>query len=345
MKIVIAILIFSIIIIFHELGHFLLAKANGIRVNEFCLGLGPTLIGFTKGETKYSLKLLPIGGACMMEGEDEESGDDRSFGKKSVWARISVVAAGPIFNFIMAFVGAFILLCNTGYDLPVLTGVTPGYPAQEAGLQAGDTIIKMGKSRIHFFRDINTYMQFHPGEEVTVTYERDGERYQTELAAPKYNEEYGYHMYGFQASVEREKGNILETLKYSVYEVRYWISVTLKSVKALVTGRVSVNDMSGPVGIVDMIGDGYEQSVSYGYFAAFLQMLYITIFLSANLGVMNLLPLPALDGGRLFFMIVEVIRGKRIDPDKEGMVHFIGMMLLFAFMLFIIFNDVRKLIG
>ncbi len=216
MKIIIAILIFSIIIIFHELGHFLLAKANGIRVNEFCLGLGPTLIGFTKGETKYSLKLLPIGGACMMEGEDEESGDDRSFGKKSVWARISVVAAGPIFNFIMAFVGAFILLCNTGYDLPVLTGVTPGYPAQEAGLQAGDTIIKMGKSRIHFFRDINTYMQFHPGEEVTVTYERDGERYQTELAAPKYNEEYGYHMYGFQASVEREKGNILEVWS------KYW---------------------------------------------------------------------------------------------------------------------------
>ena len=114
----------------------------------------------------------------MMEGEDEESGDDRSFGKKSVWARISVVAAGPIFNFIMAFVGAFILLCNTGYDLPVLTGVT-GLSRAGGGTSAGDTIIKMGKSRIHFFRDINTYMQFHPGEEVTVTYERDGERYQT----------------------------------------------------------------------------------------------------------------------------------------------------------------------
>lgn len=345
MKIVIAILIFSIIIIFHELGHFLLAKANGIRVNEFCLGLGPTLIGFTKGETKYSLKLLPIGGACMMEGEDEESGDDRAFGKKSVWARISVVAAGPVFNFIMAFVGAFILLWNIGYDLPVLTGVTPGYPAEAAGLQAGDTIVKMGNSRIHFFREINAYMQFHPGEEVTVTYERDGERYQAELGAPQYNEEYGYSMYGFQASGQREKGNVLEILKYSAYEVRYWINVTLNSVKALVTGQVSVNDMSGPVGIVDMIGDGYEQSVSYGYFAAFLQMLYITIFLSANLGVMNLLPLPALDGGRLLFMAVEIIRGKRVDPDKEGMVHFIGMMLLFAFMIFIIFNDVRKLFG
>lgn len=132
MKIVIAIIIFSIIIIFHELGHFWLAKANGIRVNEFCLGLGPTIVGYTKGETKYSLKLFPIGGACMMEGEDGESNDDRAFGKKSVWARISVVAAGPVFNFIMAFVFAVILICNIGYELPTLAGVSEGYAAEQA---------------------------------------------------------------------------------------------------------------------------------------------------------------------------------------------------------------------
>lgn len=344
MKIVIAILIFSIIIIFHELGHFLLAKANGVRVNEFSLGLGPTIIGFTKGETKYSLKLLPFGGACMMEGEDEESGDDRAFGKKSVWARISIVAAGPIFNFILAFIGAFIVLCNTGYDLPVLTGVLEGHAAEAAGMQAGDVIVKMDNTRIHFFRDISSYTQFNPGETVTVTYERDGERYETELT-PQYDEEYGYYMYGFQASGERVKGNIFEILKYSFHEVGYWIDVTLGSLKMLVNGQVSVNDMSGPVGIVDMIGDGYEQSVSYGFWVTFLQLLYITIFLSANLGVMNLLPLPALDGGRLFFMIIEVIRRKRVDPNKEGMVHFVGMMLLFAFMIFVLFNDVRRLFG
>ena len=343
MKIVIAIVIFSIIILFHELGHFLLAKANGIRVNEFCLGLGPTIIGFQKGETKYSLKLLPFGGACMMEGEDEESADDRAFGKKSVWARISVVAAGPIFNFIMAFVFSFILLSNNGYDLPMLADVSEGYPAEAAGMQAGDVIVKLDNTRIHFFRDISAYTQFHPGETVTVTYERDGERCETELT-PMYNEEYGYYMYGFLGSTERYQGNVLETLKYSFYEVKYWISATLNSLKALVTGQVSVNDMSGPVGIVDMIGDGYEQSVSVSYFAAFLQMLYITIFLSANLGVMNLLPLPALDGGRLLFMIIEVIRGKRVDPDKEGMVHFIGMMLLFALMIFVLFNDVKRIV-
>lgn len=343
MKIIIAIIVFSVIILFHELGHFLLAKANGIRVNEFCLGLGPTLFGITKGETKYSLKLLPIGGACMMEGEDTESTDDRAFGKKSVWARISVVAAGPFFNFLMAFVFAFILLCNTGYDLPVLEGVSGGYPAEAAGMQAGDVILKLNNSKIHFFKDISAYTQFHAGETVKVTYERDGRKYETMLT-PQYNEEYGYYMYGFQGSAQGTKGNVLETLKYSVYEVKYWILATLNSLKALLTGQVSVNDMSGPVGIVDMIGDGYEQSVSYGYFVTFLMMLRITIFLSANLGVMNLLPLPALDGGRLLFMLIEVIRGRRVDPDKEGMVHLIGMMLLFAFMIFIIFNDVRKIL-
>ena len=278
-----------------------------------------------------------------MEGEDEESDDSRAFGKKSVWARISVVFAGPFFNFLMAFVFAFILLCNTGYDLPVLSGVSEGYPAEEAGLEAGDTIVKINHSRIHFFRDISLYTQFHPGETVTITYERDGERYETEIT-PKYNEEYGYYMYGIQGSAEKTHGSVFETLGYSVYEVKYWINVTLNSLKALVTGQVGVNEMSGPVGIVDMIGDSYEESVTYGYYMAFLQMLYITIFLSANLGVMNLLPLPALDGGRLLFLIIEVIRGKRVDPDKEGMVHFVGMMLLFALMFFTFFNDIRRLL-
>lgn len=344
MKIIIAIIIFSVIILFHELGHFLLAKANGIRVNEFCLGLGPTIFGITKGETKYSLKLFPIGGACMMEGEDEDSNDNRAFGKKSVWARISVVAAGPFFNFLMAFIFAFILLWNTGYDIPVLADVTEGYPAEAAGMQAGDVIVKINNSRIHFFRDISLYTQTHPGKTAKIVYERDGEQYETTLT-PKYNEQYEYYMYGLVGGVEYERGNILDTLKYSIYEVKFWISSTLSGLRILITGQASVNEISGPVGIVSMIGDGYEQSAAYGYYAVFLQMVYTTIFLSANLGVMNLLPLPALDGGRLLFMIIEVIRGKRVDPDKEGMVHFIGMMLLFAFMIFIIFNDVRKFVG
>ena len=212
MNIVIAIILFSLIILFHELGHFLLAKANGIRVNEFSLGLGPTLFGVTKGETKYSLKLLPFGGACMMEGEDGESSDERAFGNKSVWARISVVAAGPAFNFIMALVFSFILVCNIGYDIPVISDVTPGYAAEEAGMQSGDKILKMNGKNIHFYREISSYSMYHAGETVEITYERDGEKYQTTLV-PKYDEELGRYLYGFQGTVENTHGNLWENMK------------------------------------------------------------------------------------------------------------------------------------
>ncbi len=342
MKFVIAIIIFSIIILFHELGHFLLAKKNGIRVNEFCLGLGPTLFGITKGETKYSIKLLPFGGACMMEGEDEDSQDARSFQKKSVWARISVVVAGPVFNFIMAFVFAFILISCIGYDKPVIYDVMEGYPAQKAGMQAGDTIISMNGKKMHFYREVSLYSYFHPGKTIDIVYERDNERYETRLI-PVLDEEEGRYLIGFYGSGLREKGNILDSLKYSVYELKYWISTTIDSLRMLISGRVSVNEVSGPVGIVKTIGDTYDESKSEGGYMVFLNMLNIAILLSANLGVMNLLPLPALDGGRLVFLIIEAIRRKRIDPDKEGMVHFVGLVLLMLLMVFVMVNDIRQL--
>lgn len=341
-KYIVAIILFSVIILFHELGHFLLAKANGIRVNEFSLGLGPTLVGFTRGETKYSIKLLPFGGACMMEGEDTQSDDSRSFQKKSVWARISVVAAGPIFNFIMAFIFAVIILGSMGIVRPVVGHVEEGYAAEAAGLQDGDEIIKMNNKRIHFFKDVSIYNLFHPGEEVTVTYRRDGEKYTTEIQ-PTYDEESGRYLLGVYAKAEYTKLGPLKTLQYSVYEVKYWIQYTIGSLKMLLTNQVSVNDLSGPVGIVKTIGDTYEQSRADGYFYVFINMLNLGLLLSANLGVMNLLPIPALDGGRLVFLIIEAIRGKRVSEDKEGLVHFIGLMCLFALMILVMFNDIRKI--
>lgn len=342
-SIIIAIIIFSIIVIFHELGHFLLAKANGIRVNEFSLGLGPTLVGIQKGETLYSIKLLPFGGACMMEGEDTNSEDSRAFNNKSVWARMSVVFAGPFFNFIMAFIFALILLGCVGYDKPVISDVMEGYAAEEAGIQPGDEILKMNHLSIHFYREISAYSTFHSGEDVEITYRRDGKKYTTTLV-PKYDEETGRYLYGFVGSAERTKGSVGGVLVNSFYEVRYWIYTTVQSLRLLVTGGVSVNELSGPVGIVANIGDTYETSVTTsGYFYAFLNMLNWTILLSANLGVMNLLPLPALDGGRLVFLIVEAIRRKRIPAEKEGLVHAIGIVLLLLLMVVVMFNDIRKL--
>ncbi|MCI8327024.1 MAG: RIP metalloprotease RseP [Lachnospiraceae bacterium] len=342
MKIIIAILIFSIIVLFHELGHFLLAKKAGIRVNEFSIGLGPTVVGFTKGETKYSIKLLPFGGACMMEGEDEASTAEDSFQSKSVLARISVVAAGPIFNFIMAFLVGVILVACTGYDKPYVPKLVEGYPAKEAGLQEGDLIKKLNFKRIHLYREVSIYTFFHSDEPIDIVYERDGKSYETTVT-PRYDEESGRYLFGFQGVGKKEKGNVIKTLQYGVYEVKYWIYSTLESLKMLVTGRVGLNDLSGPVGIVKGVSDTYEAGASVGWFSVFTGMLNWLILLSANLGVMNLLPLPALDGGRLVFLIIEGIRGKKVDPEKEGMFHFIGICLLMALMVLVMFNDIRRL--
>jgi len=342
LRFLIAILIFSLIILFHELGHFLLAKKNGIRVNEFSLGLGPTLFGVTKGETKYSLKLFPFGGACMMEGEDEESDDAKAFGKKSVWARISVVAAGPLFNFILAFALAFLLICCIGVDVPNVSDVSKGSPAEAAGIQGGDVIVKINQKNIHFYREVSMYTFFYPGETLDITYERNGER-RVATVTPSYYEEDGRYRIGILNRHEREKGNVLTNLKYSVYEVKYWIWSTLQSLKMLVTGRVSANELSGPVGIVKSIGDVYETSKEDGSFYIFINMLNFAILLTSNLGVMNLLPLPALDGGRLVFLLLEAVRKKKVDPEKEGMVHFVGIMLLMGLMVLVMFNDIRKL--
>lgn len=333
---------FSIIILFHELGHFLLAKKNGIRVNEFCLGLGPTLFGVTKGETKYSVKLFPFGGACMMEGEDRESEDQKAFGQKSVWARISVVAAGPVFNFIMAFVFAVILLSCIGIDRPVVSETIEGYSAQAAGMQKGDVIVKINQKKIHFYREVSMYTFFYPGETLEVTYQRNGEE-KTAVIEPKLDEKSGRYMIGIKAQAQRERGGFLTNLKYGAHEVGYWIWTSLQSLKMLVTGKVSLNELSGPVGIVKTIGDTYDASKQDGIFYIFLSMLNFSILLSANLGVMNLLPLPALDGGRLIFLILEAVRRKRVDPEKEGMVHFVGIMILMGLMVLVMFNDIRKL--
>lgn len=343
MNILIAVFVFSLLILFHELGHFSLAKLNGIRVNEFSLGLGPTLIGFTKGETKYSLKLLPFGGACMMEGEDENSADDRAFNNKGVLARISVVAAGPLFNFIMAFLFSIIVLGAAGVDKPILSDVIEGYAAEEAGLQGGDMLISIGGKSIHFYREVSVYATFHAGETVEVEFVRDGETHTTTLV-PKYDEESGRYLYGFISTGAREKTGILETIGYAFWETGYYIDTTLQSLKLMFSGGVTVNDLSGPVGIVQNMGEVYEESVrNDGYFYAFLNMMSWAIMLSANLGVMNLLPIPALDGGRLVFLVIEAIRGKAIPPEKEGMVHMIGIILLFLLMFVVMFNDIRKL--
>ncbi len=341
MGIILALLLFSFIVFFHEFGHFLLAKLNKIDVDEFAVGMGPLIVSKEYKGTKYSLRLLPIGGYCAM-GEDEEATDSpNNFNNKSVWARISVIAAGAIFNFILAFILSVIMVAMTGYDDAVIIAVDEGYPASEAGMEAGDEIIRMGGKKINIFREITLYNQFHQGEETEITYLHDGEEITVTLN-PKMDEELGYQRFGFSGGGYKKAG-LFKSLEYGAYEVKFWISTTLDSLKMLVTGQVGVDQLSGPVGIVDVVGDTYEQSKDYGLFVVVAQLLYMAILLTANLGVMNLLPLPALDGGRLIFLFVEAIRGKRVPPEKEGYVHTLGIILLMMLMVFVMFNDIKRL--
>ena len=343
MGIILAILLFSAIVIFHELGHFLLAKKNKIRVDEFSLGLGPTIFGKQFGETKFSLKLLPFGGACMMGEDDVDDMSEGSFNSKSVWARMSVIVAGPVFNLILAWILCMIIIGWTGYRAPVVSSVTDGYSAQEEGIEPGDVIKKIGGKSVHIWNDISLYNMMHAGtKSVEVKYERDGKDY-TVVLEPKQNEGDAFPLLGITGG-EMVRPGVIGTVRYGAYTVKYWITYTVDSLKMLISGKVGVKDLSGPVGIVSAVDDVYQEAAPAGMAVVILNLLNIGVLLTANLGVMNLLPLPALDGGRLVFLIIEAVRGKRVPPEKEGMVHFAGLMLLMALMVVIMFNDILKLV-
>lgn len=345
--IILFIIIFGIVVISHELGHFLLAKAGGIHVVEFSVGMGPTTLGFRKGNTKYSLKLLPIGGACMFEGEDglNKDGEESpgAFPNANVWKRISTVAAGPIFNFILGFIIALAMVNMIVIRDPVATQVLEGGAAMEAGLTDGDRIISLNGERVYLYEEILLFNALYRGGDVELVYERDGQRYTTTIT-PKYSETYGRYMLGFSNAdyVELEG---MDALRYAWYEMRYNVKNTYKSLGMLFTGKVSRKDVAGPVGIANMVGQTYEQAREYGWRDVLVNMMNITLMLTVNLGILNLLPIPALDGGRLVFLLVEVIRGKPVPPEKEGMVHFIGLMFFMVLMIVIFFNDLANLFG
>lgn len=348
MTVILFILIFGVVVLSHEFGHFLIAKMNGIHVVEFSVGMGPTLCSFTKKETKYALKLLPIGGACLFEGEDgleTENGSEKgSFIKANVWSKIATVAAGPIFNFILAFLVAVILVSMSATDLTVLSGVAEGSPAEAVGLTEGDRIISLDGEKTYVFRDVYLLTFLNKGEPMEVEYERNGEKYKVELT-PIYDEQDGKYIIGIYGGIyEQAKG--FAVFRDAWYEMRYSVRATYKSLGLLVTGRFNRQDVAGPVGIaVNVVGKTYEAAKGYGVEAVFLSMMNIVLLLSINLGILNLLPIPALDGGRLVFLLVELVRGKPVPPDKEGIVHFVGLVFFMVLMVAVLFNDIVNIFG
>ena len=431
MSFIYTLLIISLIVVVHEFGHLLLAKKNGIEVVEFSVGFGPTLFAFDHGGTKYSLKLILFGGACQMTGEnfleDEATGEipENSMLAKSPWARFSVIAAGPIFNFLLAFVLAIVLLAVGHVDLPLVHQVTKGSSAEQAGLQVGDKLLTINGEKIVIGRDIDLYLLTDPltGEPVEITWERDGvkhsgtidtkmERYMIGISYyvdqdatlsvvnegyPAYEaglragdlivriddmeiadghgieayfdaheigeksieieyvrdgehfvtqmtpKLYKYQDLGFLASGYRYKVSPLEVVRYAFTEVRYWIENTISSLAMMIRGQVGLDAVSGPVGVVSIVGDVVEESSADGAKYVFLNLLNLTILLSANLGVINLLPIPAMDGGRLVFILIEGVTGKPVSRKVEGIVHAVGIILLFALMVVVLFKDLFTL--
>ncbi len=432
-NIIIAVLMIGFLVIAHEFGHFIVAKANGVAVIEFAVGFGPRIFHIKRGETEYALRLIPFGGACIMLGdammemgdEDSHYDESRALSSKSVWARIAIIAAGPIFNFIIAFIFAVIIIASVGIDPCTVDVVEDGSPAYEAGLREGDLIVRINNNNIAFSKEYSFYSYYHADETMNITYKRDGEKY-TVTVVPQYR---SYEVYrigvvvsdnvnitevtddspakeaglkagdvivtvdgsvpsdslkisdiinssggkevdivvkrgseeltlrvtpaitqvteyytGFDSYGYRVKQNPAATIGYSFKEVGYWIEVVVKSVGMMFTGKVTVNDLSGPVGVVDSVSTVVEQSKPEGAWMVCLNLFNYIVMLSANLGVMNLLPLPALDGGKLMFLVIEALRGRPVKPEHEGMVHFVGMVLLMLLMVYIMFKDISRLL-
>ena len=341
LQIILAILAFGLLVIVHEFGHFITAKRGGVQVNEFWIGMGPTLLKKQHNGTLYCLKLLPFGGACVMEGEDSESDNDHAFGKASLPRRMLIVAAGALMNFLVGFLIVLAVIQpngpNGGYIVSTIDSVDPASTAAAAGgLQAGDEILEVDGYNILLRSDFEMALSRGMDTTYEVVVRRDGEKVTLPAVV-------------LEATIEGEDGRKMIGLTFAEqpdsigmhvnmavrtslnYARLVWVSLGM-----LVSGQVGVDQLSGPVGVASVMATTASYSIS-----AFLQLV---AFISINLGVMNLLPLPALDGGRLVFLIIEGIRRKPVPAKYEGYIHAAGLMLLLALMVYVTGQDIVRLI-
>lgn len=341
LQIILAVLAFGALVVVHELGHFITAKRGGVQVNEFWIGMGPTLIKKEYHGTVYCLKLLPFGGACVMEGEDGESESEHAFAKASLPRRMLIVCAGALMNFLVGFLIVLAVIQPNGpeggYIISTLASVDPASTAAgEGGLRAGDTILKVDGYHVLQREDFNTALARGADTVYEVVVRRDGER--VTLPAVR-----------MEAAVEGEDGRKLIGLTFAEQPATFGLRLSMSarasvnyarlvwsSLGQLVSGKVGVDQLSGPVGVAEVMADTAKYSMVY-----FFQLV---AFISINLGVMNLLPLPALDGGRLVFLVLEGIRRKPVPPKYEGFVHAAGLMLLLALMVYVTGQDIFRII-
>jgi len=376
LSVFIAIIIFSVVVIVHELGHFFAARKCGVFVEEFAIGMGPKLLSRkAKSGTVYSLRVFPIGGFCRMSGDVDskktEADDSGAFSGKSVTKRIIIIVAGVVLNVFLAFFVSVIIVGFNGYREPVIYEIMPDSPAESIGLLSGDRITKIDGKRINIYSEISWYLYGMAGKEISVEIKRGSEKITFENVRPLEISEDGasravigiekaYIKRGlFESDLKGwERASVAGTVNEAFHQTGFYVRVTFVGLTRLVTNKLTLDDLSGPIGIVNIISDDYTESIESAekmrnegnedvppnYWIIVQITLTYIVLLSANLGVMNLLPLPALDGGRLIFLIIEGIRRKPISPEREGMVHFVGFVLLMLFAAFIAFNDVLRII-
>lgn len=351
MYIIICILLFGFLIAIHEFGHFIVAKACGVKVNEFSIGMGPLLLHRQGKETQYSLRLFPIGGFCAMEGEDEDSDDERAFRRAPAWKQFLILVAGAGFNFIT---GLIIVLClyasMTTYTEPVLSGFMEGFPLEgEAYLMEGDEIVAINGRRVLLTGDISTILALEDSETVDVTVRRNGETRVIEdlPLVPREYQVDGQTVTRYGLLFTAKEATVFDRIKVGCYTSVNFVRNVFWSFEMLFDGRAGFRDLSGPVGIVQTMSQVGEAAPNV--LAALENILYLSAFIAVNLAVMNLLPLPALDGGRIFFLLLSslsyLVCRKKIPERFEGAVHFAGLILLLALMVLVAVNDVYKIVA
>lgn len=343
--ILIAILILGFIVTIHEFGHYIVGRLCGIGIVEFSVGFGPKILGFERKGIKYSLRCIPLGGYCSFVGEDESHDAPNAMNNQPVWKRFLTVLAGPGMNFVLGFLSCVILLTGfvTAEYQPRITYVEENSPAWECGLQNGDIITEINGEPVsydHSGISVITNQISTPDKDgsVTLTIRRDKESIALSVQPKAESDsETGKTVYRIGIGFGGRTYHLGEALKSACGYMVNFTRIMLKSLKDLVFHGTGVNEMMGPVGIVSFVSD-------YVYSEHLYAVVYLIFILSLNIGIMNLLPLPALDGGRLIFLIIEAIRGKSISRDKEGLVHLIGFGLLFLLIIFITYKDIIRLI-
>lgn len=328
--ILVAFIVFGLLVVFHELGHFAVAKFVGIKVHEFAIGMGPRFLKVKKGETEYSLRILPVGGYVKMEGEDEASTDAGSFNNKPIWARMAVLIAGPFMNFVLAILLFSMIFYSLGFPTTIIDRVTPGFPAEQVGLRPGDQIKNINGENITNWDQIVRMINGSKEQELSITLLREGVEKQFRVT-PVINRETNQAIIGITPASEK---SLIKSFTTSIDRMFFIMGGMMEFLANLFGGKASTEDVVGPVGIIHLVGEAAKTSI--------YNVMSLAALISINLGIVNLIPIPALDGGRLLFLLFEGISGRPIDPEKEGFIHLVGFVLLMVLMLFIAYKDIIR---